>query len=110
MGTKDVARETMREAGVPVVAFEGGNVSKVAYGIVFMVLIIIALNSFHVAIDYTYEAITTMVNFIIALIPLLLALIAASGGLISAAFFHHLRHRPAIPIDGCRTDQTRHDR
>ncbi|VXC11824.1 stage III sporulation protein (feeding tube apparatus) [Bacillus sp. 349Y] len=69
-------------------AFEGGNVSKVAYGIVFMVLIIIALNSFHVAIDYTYEAITTMVNFIIALIPLLLALIAASGGLISAAFFH----------------------
>ncbi len=69
-------------------AFEGGNVSKVAYGIVFMVLIIIALNSFHVAIDYTHEAITTMVNFIIALIPLLLALIAASGGLISAAFFH----------------------
>jgi stage III sporulation protein AE len=69
-------------------AFEGGNVSKVAYGIIFMVLIIIALNSFHVAIDYTQEAISTMINFIIALIPLLLALIAASGGMVSAAFFH----------------------
>ncbi|MEL3974093.1 stage III sporulation protein AE [Rossellomorea oryzaecorticis] len=69
-------------------AFEGGNVSKVAYGIIFMVLIIIALNSFHVAINYTQEAISTMINFIIALIPLLLALIASSGGVVSAAFFH----------------------
>ncbi|MCA1063347.1 stage III sporulation protein AE [Rossellomorea sp. AcN35-11] len=69
-------------------AFEGGSVSKVAYSIVFMVLIIIALNSFHVAIDYTRDAISTMVHFIIALIPLLLALIAASGGIASAAFFH----------------------
>ncbi|MBN8190905.1 stage III sporulation protein AE [Bacillus sp. NTK074B] len=69
-------------------SFEGGSVSKVAYSIIFMVLIIIALNSFHVAIDYTREAISTMVHFIIALIPLLLALIAASGGVVSAAFFH----------------------
>ncbi|MGE6752109.1 stage III sporulation protein AE [Rossellomorea sp. NPDC071047] len=69
-------------------AFEGGSVSKVAYSIVFMVLIIIALNSFHVAIDYTRDAISTMVHFIIALIPLMLALIAASGGVVSAAFFH----------------------
>ncbi|WP_226673108.1 stage III sporulation protein AE [Rossellomorea aquimaris] len=69
-------------------SFEGGSVSKVAYSIVFMVLIIIALNSFHVAIDYTRDAISTMVHFIIALIPLLLALIAASGGVVSAAFFH----------------------
>ncbi len=69
-------------------SFENGNVSKVAYAIIFMVLIIIALNSFHVAIDYTKEAISTMTHFIIALVPLLLALIAASGGLASAAFFH----------------------
>jgi stage III sporulation protein AE len=69
-------------------AFEGGSVSKVAYSIVFMVLIIIALNSFHVAIDYTRDAISTMIHFIIALIPLMLALIAASGGVVSAAFFH----------------------
>lgn len=53
-----------------------------------MVLIIIALNSFHVAITYTQETISTMVSFIMALIPLLLALIASSGGVVSAAFFH----------------------
>ncbi|AGK54845.1 spoIIIAE [Bacillus sp. 1NLA3E] len=69
-------------------AFEKGAVSKVAYAIVFMVLMIIALNSFHVAINYTNEAIGTMIDFILALIPLLLALIASSGGLVSAAFFH----------------------
>jgi stage III sporulation protein AE len=69
-------------------SFEKSTVSKAAYAIVFMVLIIIALNSFHVAIDYTQETISTMVSFIMALIPLLLALIASSGGVVSAAFFH----------------------
>ncbi len=69
-------------------AFEKSTISKVAYSIVYMVLVIIALNSFHVAINYTNEAIGTMISFVLALIPLLLALIAASGGLISAAFFH----------------------
>jgi stage III sporulation protein AE len=53
-----------------------------------MVLIIIALNSFHIAISYTNEAMGTMISFVMALIPILLALMAASGGLISAAFFH----------------------
>lgn len=69
-------------------AFEQSTVSKVAYALVYMVLIIIALNSFHVAISYATEAIQTMTSFILALIPLLLALIASSGGLVSAGFFH----------------------
>ncbi|WP_264738519.1 stage III sporulation protein AE [Cytobacillus firmus] len=69
-------------------SFEKSTISKAAYSIVFMVLIIIALNSFHVAITYTQETISTMVSFIMALIPLLLALIASSGGVVSAAFFH----------------------
>jgi stage III sporulation protein AE len=69
-------------------AFEQGTISKVAYSIVFMVLIIIALNSFHVAINYTKDAISMMINFILALVPLLLALISTSGGIASAAFFH----------------------
>ncbi|MCH1626620.1 stage III sporulation protein AE [Ferdinandcohnia quinoae] len=71
-------------------SFEKSAVSKVAYSIVYMVLIIIALNSFRVAIMYTEEAIQTMINFILALIPLLLALVASSGGVASAAFFHPL--------------------
>ena len=53
-----------------------------------MVLIIFALNSFHVAIEYTQETIDTMTSFLMALFPLLLALIATSGGVLSAAFFH----------------------
>lgn len=69
-------------------AFQQSTVSKVAYAIVYMVLIILALNSFHVAINYATEAIQTMTSFILALIPLLLALLASSGGAVSAAFFH----------------------
>ncbi|WP_374721541.1 stage III sporulation protein AE [Peribacillus tepidiphilus] len=69
-------------------SFEKSSISKVAYAIVFMVLIIIALNSFHVAIGYTKETIDFMISFILSLIPMLLALIAASGGIVSAAFFH----------------------
>ncbi|MGD6853567.1 stage III sporulation protein AE [Bacillus infantis] len=69
-------------------SFEKSSVSKAAYSIIFMVLVIIALNSFRVAVDYSIEAISTMTSFILALVPLLLALIASSGGLVSAAFFH----------------------
>ncbi|RHW41113.1 stage III sporulation protein AE [Neobacillus notoginsengisoli] len=69
-------------------AFEKSTISKVAYSIVFMVLVILALNSFHVVIQFTNETIQTMMSFILALVPLLLGLIAASGGVVSAAFFH----------------------
>ncbi len=69
-------------------AFEFHTVSKVAYSITFMVLIIIALNSFHIAVTYAEEAIQNMMNFMIALIPLLLALLASLGNLASVGFFH----------------------
>ncbi|ANB59407.1 stage III sporulation protein AE [Anoxybacteroides amylolyticum] len=69
-------------------AFEQQAVSKVAYAVVYMVLMILALNSFRLAMEYAQEAIQTMTHFMIALIPLLLALLASSGGLVSAAFFH----------------------
>ncbi|MGG3623917.1 stage III sporulation protein AE [Bacillus gobiensis] len=69
-------------------AFQQSAVSKVAYAIVYMVLIILALNSFHVAITYANQAIESMTGFILAIIPLLLALMASSGGIASATFFH----------------------
>ncbi|MBD3108100.1 stage III sporulation protein AE [Bacillus sp. AGMB 02131] len=69
-------------------AFENSSVSKIAYSIVFIVLIIIALNSFYVVVNYAQETIDTMISFFLALVPLLLALIVASGGIVSAAFFH----------------------
>lgn len=69
-------------------AFETTTVSKIAYAVIFMVLMILALNSFHSAISYASDAIQQMINFTIAFIPLLLALIATSGNIISAGFFH----------------------
>ncbi|GER66142.1 stage III sporulation protein AE [Weizmannia acidilactici] len=69
-------------------SFQQGTVSKIAYAVVFMVLVVIALNSFHVALDYALEAIRAMGGFILALMPLLLALLSTSGGVTSAAFFH----------------------
>lgn len=69
-------------------AFEHHTVSKIANAIVYMVLIILALNSFHVAVSYAETAIQNMMSFMIALIPLLLGLIASLGSLASVAFFH----------------------
>ncbi|GGE46578.1 stage III sporulation protein AE [Pullulanibacillus camelliae] len=69
-------------------AFEHPTVSKVAYAVVYMVLVILALNSFKVAISYTTTAINDMSHFLLALMPLILALMATSGGLTSVAFFH----------------------
>jgi len=68
--------------------FEQHAVSKVAYAVIYMVLIIIALNSFKLAVEYANDAIHTMSSFIVAMLPLLLALLASSGGIVSAAFFH----------------------
>lgn len=69
-------------------AFEQFSISKVAYAIVYLVLIILALNSFQIAIQYAGDAIERMSHFMMALIPLLLALMASVGGIASAAFFH----------------------
>ena len=44
-----------------------------------MVLIIFALNSFYVVMTYARETIQTMVDFILALLPILLALIATGA-------------------------------
>ncbi|OZM57632.1 stage III sporulation protein AE [Lottiidibacillus patelloidae] len=71
-------------------AFERHSISKIAYAIIYMVIIILALNSFHVAISYALTAITNMMSFIIALVPLILALMASTGNVISVAFFHPL--------------------
>ncbi|OIJ16038.1 stage III sporulation protein AE [Anaerobacillus arseniciselenatis] len=71
-------------------AFERNTVSKVANAIVYMVLLIIAINSFYIAVSYAQSAISSMINFMIALLPLLLALLASIGSLTSVALFHPL--------------------
>ncbi|WP_404453362.1 stage III sporulation protein AE [Oceanobacillus kapialis] len=69
-------------------AFEKSSVSKIAYFVVYIVLIFIALNSFYLAVSYAKEAIDTMSSFMIALIPLVLGLMATFGNIVSVSFFH----------------------
>lgn len=69
-------------------AFEGSAVSKIAYFVVYVVLIFIALNSFYAAVSYAKEAIDTMSSFMIALLPLVLGLMASFGNLAAVSFFH----------------------
>lgn len=69
-------------------AFEHSAVSKIAYFVVYIVLIYIALNSFFSAYSYALETIETMSSFMIALIPLVLGLMATFGNIITVSFFH----------------------
>lgn len=69
-------------------AFEKSSIGKIADAVVYMVLIVFALNSFYIVTTYAKETIQTMIDFILALLPILLALIATGGGVVSVAFFH----------------------
>ncbi|WP_025026202.1 stage III sporulation protein AE [Caldalkalibacillus mannanilyticus] len=71
-------------------AFEKNSVSKVAYSITYLVILLLAMNSFHVAIGYAKEAISNMVHFMMALMPLVLALMASLGNITSVSLFHPL--------------------
>ncbi|MFC4558779.1 stage III sporulation protein AE [Virgibacillus kekensis] len=69
-------------------AFEKSTVSKIAYYVVYIVLIYLALNSFHLAVSYAMDAIETMSGFMFALLPLVLAIMATLGNIITVSFFH----------------------
>lgn len=69
-------------------AFEKGTTSKLAYAVTYLVLITIALGSFTLAINTGRQAIDQMITFIHALLPALLTLMAAMGGLTSATLLH----------------------
>ena len=69
-------------------AFEKSSIAKIADAVVYMVLTVFALNSFYIVTTYAKDTIQTMIDFILALLPILLALIATGGGVISVSFFH----------------------
>jgi stage III sporulation protein AE len=71
-------------------AFERNNVSKIAYAISYMVLLLIAVNSFSIAIGYAKTAITNMIQFMIAMIPLMLTMLGAMGNVTTVAVLHPL--------------------
>ncbi|MFC7748126.1 stage III sporulation protein AE [Lentibacillus kimchii] len=69
-------------------AFADSTVSKVAYYVVYIVLIYLAMNSFYQAVSYANDAISTMSSFMIALLPLVLGIMATLGNVITVSFFH----------------------
>lgn len=71
-------------------AFEQNQVSKVAYAIVFMVVIILAVNSFYVAVDSAKLAIGRMTDFMLSLVPLMMTLMVTMGNVVSVSLFHPL--------------------
>jgi stage III sporulation protein AE len=71
-------------------AFERNQVSKIAYAIAFLVIIILALNSFSVAVDSAKTAISRMIHFMLALVPLVMTLLASMGNFGSVGMFHPL--------------------
>jgi stage III sporulation protein AE len=68
-------------------AFEKATTGKLAYFICYLVLITLAVGTFGLAMNIGREAVDQMVTFMQALLPLLLTLLAAMGGIASATIF-----------------------
>lgn len=69
-------------------SFEQTSVSKIAFVVTFLVLILLSLNSFTIAMNYAKDAIKTMMDFMLAIVPLLVTLTISMGNITSGAFFH----------------------
>ncbi|WP_066351786.1 stage III sporulation protein AE [Fervidicola ferrireducens] len=70
--------------------FEKDNIGKMAYSAVLFVLVIIAIQSFTIAIETGQEAINKMVSFVQAIMPTVFTLLAAVGGMTSVSVFNPL--------------------
>ncbi len=69
-------------------AFEKATTGKMAYFVCYLVLVTLAVSSFTLAINIGREAVDDMVSFMQALLPVLLTLLTAMGGITSATIFH----------------------
>lgn len=66
-------------------AFSNGNLSNIAYFACYSILIILIAKSFYMGVTTAKEAIKSMTDFMAALIPVLLMLLASMGGITEAA-------------------------
>ncbi|MEW5922031.1 MAG: stage III sporulation protein AE [Bacillota bacterium] len=71
-------------------AFGSREVARMTEAVIFFVLLGLALGSFSLALKIGREAVDNMVNFMLALLPVLLTLMASLGHVTSAALFHPL--------------------
>ncbi|WMJ82422.1 stage III sporulation protein AE [Clostridium sp. MB40-C1] len=66
-------------------AFSNGNLSNIAYFACYALLIILMAKSFYIGVSTAKHAIKSMTDFMAALIPVLLMLLASVGGFTQAA-------------------------
>lgn len=71
-------------------AFEKTTVSKIAYAISYLVVAVLAINSFQIAIGYAQDAISGMINFMMAMMPLVLTMLASLGNIATVSILHPL--------------------
>lgn len=71
-------------------AFESDTVSQLAFGLCFLVVMALVLNSFKVTFAIAGDALQEMTSFMYAILPLLFTLIVAGGGLTTTAIVHPL--------------------
>lgn len=71
-------------------SFDSGAVGEIAFNVVYMVILAMAIQSFSTAIQIGIGAIDNMVTFIQALLPTLLVLLTSMGSITSAALFQPL--------------------
>lgn len=69
-------------------SFENENISEIAFLVVYMVFIVIAIKSFTEALGIGKEAIDSMIDFMQSMLPVLITLLVSVGAFTSAAFFH----------------------
>lgn len=71
-------------------SFADAAVARAAYGVVFIALVGLALVSFHQALQMAQGTLDRLSTFMLATLPLLITLLAASGNVVSAGLFHPL--------------------
>ena len=71
-------------------AFEEDSIGRLAYGMCYILIIILAVKSFDDAMLIGVDTINKMTGFMQALLPTLLALLASVGGISSSAVFQPL--------------------
>lgn len=71
-------------------AFESDTINQIAFGIGFLIVMGLVLNSYRVTFAIAQEAVTEMTHFMYAIIPLIFSLIAAGGGMSTVTIVHPL--------------------
>lgn len=69
-------------------AFDTEATGRLAYAVVYLVLIGLALSGFGLAVTSAKQAMDGMSGFMLAMLPVLLTVLAGLGGVTSAAIFH----------------------